>query len=99
MVIFANSNSNGTIEAGVEPEGNEILAERNYDLFGLIIDDNRMRTDGRWLHTHYDSYGRATATGFINQGGMIDGSIFYSLSDSLSRTWYDGQGLNVTDPI
>jgi RHS repeat-associated protein len=61
--------------------------------------DARMRSDGRWLHTHFDTYGRATATGFVSQGGLIDGNNEYVFADSLTRTWYDGEGIGATDSI
>jgi RHS repeat-associated protein len=55
--------------------------------------------EGKWIHTHYDEYGRAEATGFIQQGTITDGNTVYPFADSLSRTWYDGQGIGESDAI
>ncbi len=55
--------------------------------------DPNMRSDGKWIHTHFDDYGRNTATGFVNQSGILTVSSNQTFSDSLSRTWYDGAGI------
>jgi RHS repeat-associated protein len=52
-----------------------------------------MRSDGKWIHTHFDDYGRNIATGFVNQSGILTVSSNQTFSDSLSRTWYDGAGI------
>ena len=61
--------------------------------------DANMRQQGNWLHLQYDEYGRETSTGFIDVSGQILGATNYTYSDSLSRTWYDGDGIGVSDPI
>jgi hypothetical protein len=58
-----------------------------------------MRQQGDWLHLQYDEYGRETSTRFIDVSGQILGATNYTYSDSLSRTWYDGDGIGVSDPI
>ncbi len=55
--------------------------------------DPNMRSDGKWIHTHFDDYGRNIATGFVNQSGILTVSSNQTFSDSLSRTWYDGAGI------
>ena len=57
------------------------------------------RSEGKWIHSHYDNYGRAVATGFIQQDTISNGNTVYAFTDSLSRTWYDGQGIGESDAI
>ncbi len=51
--------------------------------------DGNMAAQGKWLHTHYDNYGRPTATGFVNSAPS-DGNQVANFFEELTRSHYDG---------
>ena len=56
--------------------------------------DANLRSAGKWVHTHFDNFGREVATGFVSQSGVLNVSTNQSFTDSLTRTWYDGDGVS-----
>ncbi|MEL7162793.1 MAG: DUF6443 domain-containing protein, partial [Bacteroidota bacterium] len=63
------------------------------------VRDGNQKLQGRWLHTHYDEYGREKITGLITTGGNPDGNqeLPISTSETLVQNTYD-EGAT-SDPI
>ncbi|PHN01895.1 DUF6443 domain-containing protein [Flavilitoribacter nigricans] len=59
--------------------------------------DGNMQSQGQWLHTQYDTYGRPTATGFVDQT-PTNGNQLLSFDNALTTTCYDGCDLPGTPP-
>jgi len=62
-----------------------------YDERNLVtyMQDPNMADQGRWLHTQYDDYGRATASGFVTSAPGSGGTKA-NFAEALTRTYYDG---------
>ena len=58
------------------------------------MQDGNMADQPKWLHTQYDNYGRPTQTGFVTTQ-PTDGNSLQTFTEELTRTFYDGQGLNL----
>lgn len=59
--------------------------------------DGNMLSEGKWLHTQYDQYGRPTATGFVDQN-PTGGDQVLSFDEALTTTCYDGCEFTGTPP-
>lgn len=59
--------------------------------------DGNMRADGRWMHSHYDDYGRLLESGFVNSD-PVDGNEVKSFDLSLTKNCYDGCAFAGTVP-
>ena len=83
-------------------ERNRIIAKRlpdqdgwNYYLYDdrdlvTYMQDPVMYAQGRWLHTHYDEYGRVTQTGLINTTLSFDPNQTATFDEPLTKNYYDG---------
>lgn len=62
-----------------------------YDERNLVtyMQDPNMADQGRWLHTQYDDYGRATASGFVSSAPG-NGNAKANFAEASTRTYYDG---------
>lgn len=63
----------------------------NRDLPTYMQDAN-MKVLGRWLHTHYDSYGRVIASGFYNDT-ISNGNLVKNFNTRLSSNLYGSIGI------
>ena len=69
---------------------NYLYDERNLQTY---LQDGNMSAEGKWLHSHYDDYGRVTGTGWA-KGDQTDGDQVSVFEQALVRNYYDGFGLS-----
>ena len=62
--------------------------------------DGNQRAAGKWLHFHYDSYGRQVKSGLVSPGANPDGDVVVTIAaaDELTTSVYGDAG-NISAPI
>lgn len=95
LIYTYSYDGNDNIQEKKVPDQNRIRYKYDdRDLITFMQDGNLGKTSD-WVHTHYDNYGRPSATGFYNNPSTgFDGNQIANFTEGLTNTLYDGEGIS-----